>query len=212
MSNPRTRVVTDKRGHEWEIMDDGYRLYGRPLGTDHALNLSREEWILVAAYKHCDVPSLADLVVDLVMAPAPMVPNACDGKEQEAFEAWAKSRGMDMTMTAHPFHYLFLMRREAARDGWRAAIDYVQRTICGTPTVVADDAQYKKGHDSAIEDVAKWHDQQADQCGEWRNWGGPSDPVAQQKEIFHRECAKNLRAGVIAATHAARSLVDGTSA
>lgn len=46
----------------------------------------------------------------------------------------------------------------------------------------------------AWEAVAKWHDEQADKHGAWRDWGGPSDPVAQQKEAFHRECAKDLRA------------------
>jgi hypothetical protein len=63
----RTRMVADKRGNQWEIRDDGLRLWGRPRGGTHALNLSREEWILVADYKQCDVPALAEIVVDLVM-------------------------------------------------------------------------------------------------------------------------------------------------
>jgi hypothetical protein len=70
MSDERFRVIADRRGTEWEIRDDGFRLWGRPCGNNPAVNLSREEWIFIAEYKHCDVPSLADVVVDAVMAPA----------------------------------------------------------------------------------------------------------------------------------------------
>ena len=51
------------------------------------------------------------------------LPDNCDGKEQYAFEAWAKSQGMNMS--EHPLHYLFLdPKTDAARQGWSAAIRY----------------------------------------------------------------------------------------
>lgn len=63
-----------------------------------------------------------------VQAEREATPKACDGKEQFAFEAWAKRRGFDLT--EHPLHYLFLDERtDAARDGWRSAIQYVQDQI-----------------------------------------------------------------------------------
>lgn len=47
----------------------------------------------------------------------------CDGKEQEAFETWAKSKRYDMH--EHPLHYLFLdPKTNAAREGWNEAIRY----------------------------------------------------------------------------------------
>lgn len=47
----------------------------------------------------------------------------CDGKEQEAFETWAKSKRFDMH--EHPLHYLFLdSKTNAAREGWNEAIRY----------------------------------------------------------------------------------------
>lgn len=51
-------------------------------------------------------------------------PQACDGKEQLAFEAWASDQGYDMH--EHPLHYLFMEERtNAARMGWNAALRYV---------------------------------------------------------------------------------------
>jgi hypothetical protein len=70
MSRERLRVLTSRYGTEWEIRDDGFRLWGRPCGNNPAVNLSREEWIFIAEYKHCDVPSLADVVIDAVMGRA----------------------------------------------------------------------------------------------------------------------------------------------
>lgn len=53
-------------------------------------------------------------------------PKVCDGKEQDAFEAWAASEMYDMTQ--HPLHWLFLdPRTYAARQGWKAAIEYGNR-------------------------------------------------------------------------------------
>lgn len=47
----------------------------------------------------------------------------CDGKEQEAFEAWAKGQNYDMA--CHPLHWLFLdSKTYAARQGWAAGLEY----------------------------------------------------------------------------------------
>lgn len=53
----------------------------------------------------------------------PKLPGVCDGKEQNAFEAWAKSQNYDMQQ--HPLHYLFLDNPTYhARDGWKAGLVY----------------------------------------------------------------------------------------
>lgn len=58
------------------------------------------------------------------------IPTPCDGKEQHAFEAWAKARGYDMT--EHPLHYVFMDKETgAARMGWNAAIAYVNEQMKG---------------------------------------------------------------------------------
>ncbi|MCK2149470.1 hypothetical protein MYE70_10370 [Marinobacter alexandrii] len=55
----------------------------------------------------------------------------CDGKEQYAFEDFAKSQNMDMH--EHPLHYLFLNpETDAARKGWKAAIEYCRAATLST--------------------------------------------------------------------------------
>lgn len=50
-------------------------------------------------------------------------PATCDGKEQHAFEDWA--RRTNYCMDQHPMFYLFMdSKTNAARQGWRAGLDY----------------------------------------------------------------------------------------
>jgi hypothetical protein len=76
----------------------------------------------------------------VIHKPAPAaddMPKQCDGKEQEAFEAWAKSQGMDMH--EHPLHYLFLDKRTGgARDGWSAALRYCRPFFEAQAREIAD--------------------------------------------------------------------------
>lgn len=60
-------------------------------------------------------------------------PTTCDGKEQEAWETWAKSEHYDMAQ--HPLHYIFLNDRTfSARQGWRAGLLYaVEQMKAATP-------------------------------------------------------------------------------
>lgn len=68
---------------------------------------------------------------------AELLPNVCDGKEQDEFEKWAASQQYDMT--THPLHWLFLdARTYAARQGWKAALEYVNRTPQPTPAPERD--------------------------------------------------------------------------
>lgn len=68
------------------------------------------------------------------------VPKVCDGKEQDAFEAWASSNRYDMH--THPLHWLFLNQETAsARDGWKGAIEYVNRVLAAVPEAPAQAAQ-----------------------------------------------------------------------
>jgi len=57
---------------------------------------------------------------------------ACGGREQPAFEAWAKQARYEMT--EHPLHYLFLDEKtNAARKGWNAALAYVRSALTAKP-------------------------------------------------------------------------------
>ena len=61
-------------------------------------------------------------------APVEGLVDNCDGKEQEAFEAWAKKNNYDMH--EHPLHYLFLdAKTYAARQGWNEAIRYCRSQV-----------------------------------------------------------------------------------
>lgn len=52
------------------------------------------------------------------------VPTVCDGKEQLAFEAYASSKGLDLSK--HPLHYLFLDgKTNQVRSAWRECLVYV---------------------------------------------------------------------------------------
>jgi hypothetical protein len=58
----------------------------------------------------------------------PELPKSNDGKEQDAFEAWAGSERYDMA--THPIHWLFLNERtDAARQGWKAALEYIGKVM-----------------------------------------------------------------------------------
>jgi len=58
----------------------------------------------------------------------PPLPRSNDGKEQEAFEVWATSEQYEME--THPLHWLFLNKRTyAARQGWKAALEYVSKAM-----------------------------------------------------------------------------------
>lgn len=55
----------------------------------------------------------------------------CEG-EQYVFETWAKSAGFPMD--EHPLHYIFMHpETRAAREAWKAAIDYARSVVAGEP-------------------------------------------------------------------------------
>lgn len=65
---------------------------------------------------------------DVALARLAALPDTCDGKEQEAFEAFANADHFDMSQ--HPLHYLFLnSETSAARQGWKAAILYCRKQV-----------------------------------------------------------------------------------
>jgi hypothetical protein len=79
-----------------------------------------------------DRPETANQLTDMDVAQPPQAPFEpsypynCDGKEQFAFEAWAKEQRYDMN--EHPLHYLFTdPKTYAARMGWNAAIAYCRK-------------------------------------------------------------------------------------
>ncbi len=60
------------------------------------------------------------------------VPDVCDGKEQDAFEEWARKEGLDTS--CHPMHWLFLdAKTNSARQGWKAALRYVRSQLAAAP-------------------------------------------------------------------------------
>lgn len=71
---------------------------------------------------------LSTIVITVSESEVKGLPNNCDGKEQLAFEEWAKARHYDMH--EHPLHYLFLdAKTNAARKGWSAAITYCRAQV-----------------------------------------------------------------------------------
>ena len=65
---------------------------------------------------------------DAALARLAELPDTCDGKEQEAFEAYAV--GEKLNMQCHPLHYLFLNGEPyAARQSWKAAILYCRKQV-----------------------------------------------------------------------------------
>ncbi|MEH3111553.1 MAG: hypothetical protein PGN22_15780 [Agrobacterium cavarae] len=77
---------------------------------------------LAAAYRSAQVQDVAGW----------KPPQACDGKEQLAFEAWAVSQRYDMH--EHPLHYIFMdPKTSAARLGWNAALQYVRDQFAASP-------------------------------------------------------------------------------
>ncbi len=72
--------------------------------------------------------SLAEDEIAALRAEIERLPAVCDGKEQYAFEAWAKSEGFDMH--EHPLFYRFMDHKtNAARQAWKAAIRYCATTL-----------------------------------------------------------------------------------
>ncbi len=69
---------------------------------------------------------------DEAALPEAVWPGTCDGVEQEAFEAWAKTRRFDMT--EHPLHYLFMdPKTDAARDAWKAGLTHAVERMKAAP-------------------------------------------------------------------------------
>jgi hypothetical protein len=68
-------------------------------------------------------PSGAGIAWAAVLAATEICPK--DHSEQNAFEEWARKRGLNMD--EHPLHYLFLdPKTDAARNAWKAALSYVR--------------------------------------------------------------------------------------
>lgn len=79
-----------------------------------------------AGYLRAMMNAFAELVRSITpdeKLPLHVMPDTCDGKEQDAFVKWAAENRFDMS--AHPLHFLFLSERtNGARQGWKAAISY----------------------------------------------------------------------------------------
>lgn len=68
------------------------------------------------------------------------IPSSNDGLEQEAFETFAKADKMNMQ--THPLHWLFLdPKTYAARQGWKAALEYVTEQTQDLGWKLIDDIQ-----------------------------------------------------------------------
>lgn len=66
-------------------------------------------------------------------APTASPKAAAQENEAEAFEAWAAGQKYDMQ--THPLHWLFLNERTyAARQGWKAGLDFARLTPASGPT------------------------------------------------------------------------------
>ena len=97
---------------------------------------------VVAALKGDLTQRTTDLMLvteerDTLQAQIASMPDTCDGKEQEAFEAWAVSQKFDMQ--THPRHYLFLdIMTNATRQAWKAAILYCRKQVDAAKPMVRE--------------------------------------------------------------------------
>lgn len=113
-------VVTPLTAQLAECKGEAVGVAGSMPGTDG---------FTMAAFKASDVPIGTKIYTAPQAECAPRaIPSVCDGKEQDEFEAWAQKEKYDMSQ--HPLHWLFLNERTyAARQGWKAALEYVERAI-----------------------------------------------------------------------------------
>ncbi len=105
-------------------------------------------------------------------------PATCDGHEQEAWEAWAKSERHDMS--EHPLHYLFLNERtNAARQGWKAGLVYAVAQMQQRP-LPAPQAQPADALPQRTEaEIVKQTEELAKYLLRWK-WGlEPESPEAE---------------------------------
>lgn len=67
-------------------------------------------------------------IAEQMKQPIRTLPKTCDGKEQEAFEKYAKEKNLDMT--THPIFWMFMHpETSAARSAWRGCLDYVNKVV-----------------------------------------------------------------------------------
>ncbi len=92
-----------------------------------------EDWNGLHFYRDLQgIPSGTKLYTAPVAQAQHSVPDVCDGKEQDAFEEWARKEGLDTSF--HPMHWLFLdAKTNSARQGWKAALRYVRSQLAAAP-------------------------------------------------------------------------------
>ncbi|WP_192450435.1 hypothetical protein [Pseudomonas aeruginosa] len=119
-----------------------------PVSTEHlpmhiAYARAKHEVFLGSCQEDVFRFALIDLLQESPLYAAPVaqaqhsVPDVCDGKEQDAFEQWARKEGLDTS--CHPMHWLFLdAKTNSARQGWKAALRYVRSQLAAAPQPVAE--------------------------------------------------------------------------
>lgn len=159
-------AVTDKRAAPtWEQLRelaskhgawiDGYGPFAAELlATYGAAPEHQPHWVepwLAARKEQADKAAGVQAAPQVVQLPA--LPAVCDGKEQDAFETWARSERMDMSQ--HPLHWLFLdARTDAARQGWKGGLTYAVMAVgaaLAAPTVCRTDGRCQYAIDSGAE-------------------------------------------------------------
>lgn len=75
-----------------------------------------------------ETPATDAVIRDIRAQAVSNLPKVGDGKEQEAFEIYARSRNLDLSQ--HPLHYLFLDgKTNQARSAWRECLVYVSSQL-----------------------------------------------------------------------------------
>lgn len=138
-ANTARNLIINQTSTDLEQIINGHDPEQSILNNDVWDRLDKMACEIEALTKPVDVAAVRNQGIDM--------PDTCDGKEQYAFEDWAKSNHYDMH--EHPLHYLFLDKRtSAARDGWRAAIKYCrERALSAEPAhgEQSDRAALEKG-------------------------------------------------------------------
>lgn len=119
------RLLTDiSENHDEYVNQDEYLYAGVPMDYVSEINsyVSRD----VNAQNPFEATDAA--LLEIRAQAVSNLPKVGDGKEQEAFEAYARSRSLDLSQ--HPLHYLFLDgKTNQARSAWRECLVYVSSQL-----------------------------------------------------------------------------------
>lgn len=110
-------ITSIHNSYGWSVSEDGE-------SETAVIDLESALFVLNENIIDIKTPATDAFLNELRAGAIAAVPTVCDGKEQAAFEAYAQSKGLDLSQ--HPLHYLLLDEKtNQARSAWRECLNYV---------------------------------------------------------------------------------------